>query len=202
MVSRNLTKRQVDLEIIAEWVAPESRVLDLGCGRGVLLQNLRDEKSIYGVGVDTDPIKINGCIKRSVNAYQGDIEGILNEFPDNNFDVVICSRTVQELTNPANIIFEALRVGRAVAIGFVNHGYWVNRLSMVLKGNRIVNDVYPQQWYESSPENPITVNEFELFCKEHQIAIKRRVYLAGDWDTKLTFLPNLLSGYALYEIAR
>ena len=75
MVTRNLSRRQVDLEIITEWVAPESRVLDLGCGRGVLLQNLRDEKSIYGVGVDTDPIKINGCIKRGVNAYQGDIEG-------------------------------------------------------------------------------------------------------------------------------
>lgn len=202
MVTRNLNKRQIDLEIISEWVEPKSRVLDLGCGRGVLLQNLKSEKSIYGVGVDTDPIKINGCIKRGVNAYQGEIEGILKEFSDKTFDVVICSRTVQELINPANVIFEALRVGRAVMIGFVNHGYWVNRFNMVFKGNRVINDVYPQHWYESSPENPVTINEFELFCKESQIRIQRKVYLSGDWDTKLTFLPNLLSGYALYEIAR
>lgn len=202
MVTRNLSRRHVDLEIITDWVASESRVLDLGCGRGLLLKNLGAKKSIYGVGVDTDPIKINGCIERGVNAYQGDIESILQEFPDNKFDVVICSRTVQELTHPANIIFEALRVGRSVAIGFVNHGFWLNRLSMIFKGKRIVNDVYPQQWFESSPDNPITIHEFELFCKQHQISIKRHVYLAGNWNTKLTFLPNLLSGYALYEIAR
>ena len=73
---------------------------------------------------------------------------------------------------------------------------------MIFKGNRVINDVYPQQWYESSPENPVTINEFELFCKKAQIRIQRKVYLSGDWDKKLTFLPNLLSGYALYEIAR
>lgn len=202
MVTRNLTRRHVDLEIIAEWVAPKSRVLDLGCGRGVLLKNLSDEKSIYGVGVDTDSKKITGCIKRGVNAYQGNIESILDEFPDNNFDMVICSRTVQELTQPANIIFEALRVGRVLAVGFVNYGYWINRLSLILRGNRIVNEVYPERWFESSPENPVTVKEFEYFCKQHQIAIKRRVYLAGNWNKQISIAPNLFAGYALYEIAR
>ena len=90
-------KRLADSQVIAQWVKPGERVLDLGCGRGVLLEYLKQKKSIYGVGVDIDFDKILSCVKRSVPAYQGDARTVLATFPDGAFDRVIFSRTVEQL---------------------------------------------------------------------------------------------------------
>ena len=137
-------KRTVDMQVIADWIEPGSRVLDLGCGRGVLLEYLVQRKAVEAVGVDTSFSKVTSCIRRGLAAYQGDMEGFLREFPDGFFDHVLCSRTLQELAAPARVINEALRVGRRLAVGFVNHGYWENRVSLALNGRRLVNEVYPR----------------------------------------------------------
>ena len=123
-------------------------------------------------------------------------------FPDNTFDRVICSRTVQELAEPKAVILEALRVGRALTVGFVNHGFWKNRLNALLQGSKIRNEVYTTEWFESRPSNPVTVLDFERFCGAKGIRIARRAHLAGDWRTPCAALPNLLAGYALYDLAR
>src|SRR5690349_13603592 len=113
-------KRTVDMQIIADWVEPRSRVLDLGCGRGVLLDMLAQTKDVLAVGVDLDFEKISAWIRRGITAYQGDMMEFMRAFPDNHFDRVICSRTLEEVGDPAAVIDEALRVGRAVTVGFVN----------------------------------------------------------------------------------
>ena len=97
-------KRQADLQIIARWVQSVERVLDLGCWRGVLLEYLKQKKSIYGVGVDIDFDKILSCVKRGVPAYHGDIRSILATFPDGSFDRVIFSRTIEQLDDPDAVI--------------------------------------------------------------------------------------------------
>lgn len=194
-------KRQADLQIIARWVQSGERVLDLGCGRGVLLEYLKQKKSIYGVGVDIDFDKILSCVKRGVPAYQGDIRSILATFPDGSFDRVIFSRTIEQLDDPDAVIAEGLRVGRRVTVGFVNRGFWVNRMNAFLKGCHTINEVYTKPWYESAPSNQFSITEFESFCNARKIIIENRVCLAGDWRSECALLPNLLAGYAIYDIA-
>jgi methionine biosynthesis protein MetW len=194
-------KRQADFQIIARWVNEGERILDLGCGRGVLLEYLKQKKSIYGVGVDIEFDKILSCVKRGVPAYQGDIRSILATFPDESFDRVIFSRTVEQLDEPDSVISEGLRVGRRVTVGFVNRGFWVNRANALFKGRRTINEVYPKSWYESQPTNPFSVAEFEDFCHARKIIIENRICLSGNWRSECSVLTNLLAGYAIYDLS-
>lgn len=195
-------KRTVDLQTISEWVEPHSRVLDLGCGRGVLLETLVQTKNVQAVGVDLDVGKIASCIRRGVPAYQGDMLGFMRSFPDGHFSRVICSRTLEEVGNPAAVIAEALRVADAVAVGFVNYGYWKNRIDSFFHGRKPCNEVYPSPWHESRPANPVSISDFEYFCAEKKIRVARRVFLRGDWRTPCATLPNLRAGYALYDLTK
>jgi len=195
-------KRTVDMQIIGDWVEPHTRVLDLGCGRGALLGYLMQSKQVTAVGVDLDFLRISACVQRGVTAYQGDMLAFMHEFPDRFFDRVICSRTVQELDRPTDVILEALRVGRTVTVGFVNHGYWKNRVDALVRGRKVRNEVYTTEWFESRPANPLTIADFEYFCITKQIRIARRAHLAGNWRSPRHFLPNLLAGYALYDLTR
>lgn len=199
---RSAFKRKVDFQIISDWIEADTRVLDIGCGRGILLEHLRKTKNVYGVGVDVDPRKILGCVKRNVCAYQGQAEAIMREFPENFFDWVICSRTLPELANAEEVLLGALRVGRKLAVGVVNHGYWRNRVSMLTTGHRVRNDVYPEPWNRSRPSNGLTINEFKEFCQEHNLVIAREDYLRGDWRSECLLLPNLRAGYAVFEVRR
>ncbi len=201
-MSRQVEKRTVDMQIIGDWVEPGTRVLDLGCGQGVLLDYLVQTKQVSGVGVDLDFNRIAACVRRGLVAYQGDMTAFMRAFPEKHFDRVICYRTVHELADPTAVILEALRVGRTLTVGFVNHGFWKNRLNALLQGSKIRNEVYTTEWFESRPSNPVTVLDFERFCAAKGIRISRRAHLAGDWRTPCPALPNLLAGYALYDLAR
>ncbi len=195
-------KREVDFQIIARWVRERDRVLDLGCGRGLLLEYLKQTKAIYGVGVDIDFDRILACVKRGVPAYHGDVGGVLAGFPDNAFDRIILSRSVDLLDAPDAILKESLRVGRAVTVGFINYGFWKNRLSYFLQGRRVRNEVFSQKWQHSIRSNPFSINEFEDFCDGLGIEICDRVYLSGNWQSPCHFAPNWMSGYALYNLSK
>ncbi|MEM9159226.1 MAG: methionine biosynthesis protein MetW [Verrucomicrobiota bacterium] len=194
-------KRTVDMEVMRDWVEARSRVLDLGCGRGVLLEFLSQTRQIDGIGVDMNADKIASCVKRGVNAYMGDMVDFMSSFDDGHFDRVVCSRTLQELENPTKIIREALRVGKRFTVGFVNHAYWQNRLSMLAKGRRVVNEVYPTLWEDSRPSNPLSVRQFDGFCAANGIKVERTTYLRGDWKRTTTFKPNWFCGYAIYDLS-
>ncbi len=197
----HVKKRQVDFQIIAQWVGEGERVLDLGCGRGVLLEYLQQTKSVYGVGVDNDFDKILSCVKRGVSVYQGDVKETLSKFPDGAFDRVVFSRTVEQLEEPDATLAESLRVGKRVTVGFVNRGFWLNRVHSFFRGRRTVNEVFPEPWYASLPANPFSIVEFEEYCQERRIRIENRVHLAGNWRRPCRALPNLLAGYALYDLS-
>ncbi|HEX2854436.1 MAG TPA: methionine biosynthesis protein MetW [Opitutaceae bacterium] len=201
-MTKLVAKRTVDMQIIGDWVEPNTRVLDLGCGPGALLDYLMQSKRVSAVGVDLDFTKITACVRRGVNAYQGDMTAFMRAFPENYFDRVISSRTLHELDNPTEVIMEALRVGRTLTVGFVNHGYWKNRTDTFLRGRKVRNDVYTTEWFESRPANPVTIADFEHFCAVKHIRIARRVFLAGNWHTPCRTMPNLFAGYALYDLTR
>ena len=199
---KSLLKKKIELKAISEWVGEGQRVLDLGCGRGILLNALVERKNVYAVGVDSDFEKISLCIKKGVNAYHGDIMDMLSSFDDNSFDWIVCSRTLPELENASKVISESLRVARHVAVGFVNYAYWRNRLSVLFSGDRVVNEVYPDRWQASRPMNTISVNSFRHFCVSNNIKIVREHFLCGDWEKPCKILPNLFSGYALFDISK
>jgi methionine biosynthesis protein MetW len=201
-MSKHVEKRTVDMQVIGEWVEMQSSILDLGCGRGELMAYLVQAKQVFATGVDLDFARISACVGRGLSAYQGDMKEFMKAFPDRHFDRIICSRTVHELTDPAGVILEALRVGSAVTVGFVNHGFWKNRLDSLFRGQKVRNAVYTTAWHESRPTNPLTIADFEAFCLEKDIRISRRAHLLGDWRTPCPALPNLLAGYALYDLAR
>lgn len=201
-MSKLAEKRTVDMQVIGDWVEPGARVLDLGCGRGIMLEYLVQTKSVRGIGVDMDFGKILACVQRGVSAYQGDMLDLMRAFPEGHFDRVICSRTLEELPDPSAVIAEALRVGRGLAVGFVNHGYWRNRLDTLLRGQKPQNEVYTTTWHESRPANPVSIDDFEAFCAAKDIEIHHRVLLRGDWKRPCGKLPNLRAGYALYDLRR
>ncbi|HYD85533.1 MAG TPA: methionine biosynthesis protein MetW [Opitutus sp.] len=201
-MTKLVEKRTVDMQIIGEWVDPSSRVLDLGCGKGALLDYLVQTKQVSGVGVDLDFHRITACVARGLSAYQGDMTSFMREFPDRHFDRVICSRTVQELDDPTAVILEALRVAHAVTVGFVNHGFWKNRVDALIRGRKLRNEVYTTEWFESRPTNPLTIADFEHFCAVKGIRIVRRAHLRGNWHTPCRTFPNLFAGYALYDLAK
>ena len=201
-MTKLVEKRTVDMQIIGEWVTPGSRVLDLGCGRGALLDYLVQTKEVAALGVDLDFGRITACVARGLSVYQGDMTSFMQQFPDRHFDRVICSRTVQELGDPTGVILEALRVGRSLTVGFVNHGFWKNRVDALLRGRKVRNEVYTTEWFESRPSNPVTIADFEHFCAAQDITVTRRAHLLGNWHTPCRTLPNLFAGYALYDLAR
>src|ERR1700677_4873252 len=159
--ARHLVKQDTDLHILSDWITPGSRVLDLGCGRGLLLEHLQQAKNAQVMGVDSDLQSVIGCVGRGVPAYQGDILDVLGFYPEGAFDWVVCSRTVQELDQPWRVLERALAVGKYVAVGFVNHGFWLNRWNMLRSGHRVRNEVYPEPWYKSRPSNPVAIADFE-----------------------------------------
>lgn len=199
---RAAERRTADMRVAAEWVGEGARVLDLGCGRGVLLAHLARTRGADVVGVDLDPDKVVECVRRGVTAHQGDMLEFLRGFPDAAFDHVICSRTVEELHDPGAVLLEAARVGRSVLVGFVNGGYWRNRVAHLLGGRRVRNEVYPQPWWASRPHNPVTALDIGEFCGAHGLRIARRALLRGDWRTPCVVLPGLRAGYVVLEIRR
>lgn len=201
-MARQHIKRETDLQIISGWIGEGARVLDAGCGRGILLEHLAKSRRIYGLGVDISPAKVASCVKRGVNVYQGDAQRLLGEFADNSFDWVILSRTLDEVGRPAEILGESLRVGRRVAVGFVNHGYWLNRWSLLATGVRTCNEVFPSPWEEATPSNPVSIAAFEAYCARASVRIDGVVHLRGDWRRPCRWWPAIRAGYAVYSVSR
>ncbi len=202
-MARQHIKRETDLQIMGNWIEEKARVLDIGCGRGVFLDHLVRTRDVYGLGVDINPDKILSCVKRGLNVYQGDATHFLSEFEAKSFDWIVLSRTLEEMDRPASVVLdEALRVGRCVAVGFVNFGYWLNRWSILRTGSRPRNEVFPYAWEHSFPINPASISAFERYCASVSIRIDRAVYLRGDWNRRCRWWAPMRAGYAVYALSR
>jgi len=195
-------KRQIDASVVARWVNKGDRVLDLGCGRGILLEHLKQKKSVNGVGIDINFEYILSCVKRGVTAYHGDILQLLATFEDDVFDRVVFSRSMEYVNDPKIVLNEALRVGKQVTVSFLNQGFWKNRLEFFLRGAHSMKDLQQRAWYETQRSNPFSVREFDDFCCSRKIKIKNRAYLLGDLKSDCKYLPNFFASYAIYDLSK
>ncbi len=192
--------KRVDYDMIVNLVDAGSRVLDIGCGEGELLCRLQRNKSAVGLGMEVEQEKVIRCIACGISAIQGDIDQGLPQLPDNSFDYVLLSMTLQVIKNPAFALREMLRVGRKCIISFPNFGHWKVRATLALKGRAPVTGHLPYAWYESPNRHVLTIKDFRDFCQKHGFGIEKEIFLHRDGGTHL--LPNLRAEEALYVLAK
>lgn len=193
----NITKYRQDFAIIAGWVNFGSKVLDLGCGDGTLLQFLRSSLEVKGYGVEKDDANWLTCMQNGTNVIQMDLEDGLSGFEDQSFDTVILSQTLQAMHKTEEIVQEMLRVGREIIVTFPNFGYWRNRMQ-ITAGRMPVSKTLPYQWYDTPNVHLCTINDFDKFCNNHKISvIERKVITDGN---EVSFMPNLLGNLAMYRL--
>jgi methionine biosynthesis protein MetW len=189
-----------DYAIIGEIVAPGARVLDLGCGDGELLQWLAENKGVDARGVEISGGKVQRAIARGVSVFQGDIDQGLADYPDQAFDYVILSQTLQETRHPRTVLREMLRVGRRAIVAFPNFGHWRVRVSMLVSGGAPKTKLFPYEWYESPNIHFLTVHDFEGLAALEKLTVERRYFLAG--RRKVTRLPNLMAEVAVFLVSQ
>jgi methionine biosynthesis protein MetW len=187
---------RVDLARIAEWVAPRSRVLDLGCGDGSLLAHLRDAKSCHGYGVEIDDDLVARCVKEGINVVQQNLDAGLRMFAEKMFDTVVLSQTLQAVHNAERILHEMARVARQGIVSFPNFGHWRHAASL-LAGRMPVTKQIPYQWYDTPNIHLCTLRDFEILAARVGLVITGRTVLAE--GRPVTVLPALRATVAIYR---
>ena len=191
-------------DYLVDLVAPGSRVLDLGCGDGALLDRLRVEKNVQGYGIDILYDSILSCTRREISAFQGNLDEGLAEFSDHAFDCVILSQTLQQVTRPLFVIEEMLRVGKKGIVTFPNFGYWDVRWQVLFNGHAPKTKTLPYEWYETPNIRVLTIQDFRDLCAENGIRIVSEYAIDTFFSRHL--LPhafyNLLCRQGLFVIDR
>ncbi len=193
-----------DLQIIAQWIKPGTKVLDLGCGDGSLLEYLKNHKNVIPYGVEISIKGIIKCLKKGVPVFQGDIDEGLKDYKNNSFDYVILSQTLQVIRKPKLVLKEMLRVGKKCIISFPNFGYISVRCSLLFKGKMPVVDFLPYEWYETPNIHLLTIKDFLIFCQKEKIKILKKVYLSriNHKPVEIKFMPNLFAQYGIFLITK
>lgn len=195
---------RIDLDVIQEWIAPGSSVLDLGCGDGALLEQLSKNKNVRGYGLEIDPEQINRCVERGVNVVEQNLDVGLDNFADDSFDAVVMTQALQTLRQPHLVVREMLRVGRDCIITFPNFGQWKARWHLAFSGRMPVSDLLPYEWYNTPNIHFCTFRDFEVLCRQNNWTILHRQVVS---ESRLGMVfkdlsPNLFGETAIYHLTR
>ena len=193
------------IHIIEGWIQPRSRVLDLGCGDGTLLNDLIEKKQVDGIGVEISQDMIVKCLGKGISVYQADIDRGLSQWDELSFDYVVLNATLQVIHRPVNVINEMLRVGRCAVISVSNFGYWENRVRILLKGC-ITNEMrLTGSWHDTPVIRFVCLSEFRSFlCGMGVEVLDARFFLPFDIAVRKTRTPldNLLVKEAIFMLGR
>ena len=191
--------KRTDFAAIANWIAPNTQVLDLGCGDGSFLEFLRKQKPVHSYGVEIDDARVLSCVQKGLNVIQQDLEGGLALFEDSSFDTVVLSQTLQTIHQTEKILREVVRVGKESIISFPNFGHWSHRLAVGL-GRMPVSKSLPYQWYNTPNVRVLTVADFEKLASSLGLKVVDHCVLPA--GRQVTLMPNLFGSLALFRIRR
>ena len=193
----NTLNMRSDFAAIANWIAPNSQVLDLGCGDGSFLEFLQKQKPVHTYGVEIDDAGVLACVQKDLNVIQQDLEGGLALFEDNSFDTVVLSQTLQTIHQTEKILREVVRVGKESIVSFPNFGHWSHRLAVGL-GRMPVSKSLPYQWYNTPNVRVLTVEDFEKLASSLGLQVIDQCILHD--GRQVTLMPNLFGSLALFRV--
>ena len=195
-----------DLVLIADLVDPGSRVLDVGCGDGTLLEMLTNIKDVDARGVELSQTGVNACVARGLSVVQGDADADLPAYPDRAFDYVILSQTIQATHKPKFVLDELLRIGQRVIVSFPNFGHWKVRFHLLMSGRMPMTGLLDQPWYETPNIHLCTIRDFVALCENMNVKIEYAYARRGN-RIKMRFakpgmLANLIADEAIFILSR
>ncbi len=167
------TAERADLILIADLIAPSSRVLDVGCGDGALLELLAKTKDVDGRGLELSQAGVNACVSRGLSVVQGDADKDLSSYPDRAFDYVILTQTIQATRNPKRVLQELLRIGKHVVVSLPNFGYWKVRLLLAFGGKMPVTKALDEPWFDTPNIHLCTIRDFINLCDEIDVVFEK-----------------------------
>jgi len=196
----NRSVERADFDLIAGWVQPGERVLDLGCGDGSLLKRLIEERGAKGYGVELGDAEVLAAIRNGINVIQSNLEQGLAGFDDQTFNHVVLSRTLQTVRHTERILGEMLRVGREAVVSFPNFAYWKNRMA-VMAGRMPVSEDLPYEWFDTPNLRFCTLLDVESVCDKMGLVLRERQVL-DDAGRCIVEEPNFLGSLAVYRLGR
>jgi methionine biosynthesis protein MetW len=206
MVSPETESIRFDLRIIASMIEPGSRVLDLGCGNGDLLAWLAATRNVIGTGIERDKRKAAHCISRGLSVLQGDLNEEVDDYPDCSFDYVILSQTLQQVFEPARLLYSLARIGRKVIVSFPNFSHYSIRLQLLYKGVAPKNDQLPYSWYDSPNIRVITLKDFRKFSRDVGYNILKEITIstnpANSEGSIIRYFADVRATYGIFIIEK
>jgi methionine biosynthesis protein MetW len=194
-----------EFKIITNLLPVQSRVLDVGCGDGVLIEALIKEKGIDARGIELEENKVKQCISKGLSVIQGNAETELDQFPNKAFDFVILSQTLQAFYQPENVLDELLRIGKKVIISIPNFGYWQVRTSLLFFGKMPVTKSLPDSWYNTPNLHMCSIKDFYQFCDKKKIKMDKIIGINNEKISSINRInlemKNLLSEVGIFLIS-
>lgn len=195
---------RLDLALVRQWIAPQSRVIDLGCGDGELLAHLRDTLKVRGYGLEIDPDKITAAICRGVNVIEQDLNHGLANIENDSFDTLLMAQALQAVQRPDVLLDEMVRVAREVIVTFPNFGHWKTRWYLLRKGRMPVSRALPYGWFDTPNIHLCTLHDFEALCRSKGLKILDKLAVDQDQQGSLLarWFPNWFGEIGIFRVSR